>query len=277
MRRDPTVVRRTTAWRSPSASLRASFGSFLVLGCCACIPPSEGSAPSDAVTREPVNRDYPWHTDIVATVFWVGEILDPNASDGSQEISTYDSNWMANYGGCDGVIIKGSCETEPRFASNDYFPSSMEPQQNPFYLDLPFDDINNQNAFEERGSVIPWANDAGYAGREDDRTFSYMKNRWVRMEKDGATCYGQIQDAGPGVYDDSGYVFGNNDPRPANTKFNGAGMDVSPALAGCLGFEDLNSAQARVDWRFVEQSQVPEGPWTKIVTTAPVVPFPSRE
>jgi len=34
---------------------------------------------------------YPWHTDIVATTFWVGEVFDPNAADGSQVISTYDS------------------------------------------------------------------------------------------------------------------------------------------------------------------------------------------
>src|ERR1700744_5879735 len=33
---------------------------------------------------------YPWHTNIVSTTFWVGEIFDPNASDGSQVISTYD-------------------------------------------------------------------------------------------------------------------------------------------------------------------------------------------
>ena len=37
------------------------------------------------------NGQYPWHTDIVATTFWVGEVFDPNASDGSQVISTYDS------------------------------------------------------------------------------------------------------------------------------------------------------------------------------------------
>lgn len=276
MRPDRLATRNRTAWSTPAKLLPVVFGSLLVLSCTACLLPSEGSAPSDAPSSQSVHRNYPWHTNIVATVFWVGEIIDPDASDGSQEISTYDSNWMANYGGCDGVIINGSCETEPRFASNDYFPSSMEPRQNPFYLDLPFDDINNVSAFEQRGDVVPWANDPGYAGREDDRTFSYMKNRWVRVEKDGATCYGQIQDAGPAVYDDAAYVFGNDDRRPVNTRFNGAGMDVSPALAGCLGFEELNGSQARVDWKFVEASEVPAGPWTRIITTTQVVPFPPQ-
>ncbi|NJC22649.1 hypothetical protein BJ994_001725 [Arthrobacter pigmenti] len=241
---------------------------------CSLLPGA--GAPGNPGGDSAEDRSYPWHTDIVATVFWVGEIHDPTASDGSQEISTYDSNWMANYGGCDGVIVEGSCETEPRVASNGYFPSSMTPKQNPFYLDLPFDDVNDEDAFEMREEVIPWAEDPGYAGKADDRTFSYMKNRWVRMEKDGSTCYGQIQDAGPGVYDDAEYVFGTLDQRPANTRFNGAGMDVSPALAGCLQFEQLNGAQARVDWKFVEESEVPDGPWKILVTTAGVVPFEGR-
>ena len=50
---------------------------------------------------------YPLHTDVVATTFWVGEIFDPQASDGSQVISTYDSHWLAHYGGCDGIVVNG--------------------------------------------------------------------------------------------------------------------------------------------------------------------------
>ena len=67
---------------------------------------------------------------------------------------------------------------------------------------------------------------------------------------------GQIEDAGPGKYDDATYVFGKGDHRPANTEFNGAGMDVSPALNGCLGFSSLNGAQDKVDWQFVDEEDV---------------------
>lgn len=216
-------------------------------------------------------RRYPWHTDIVATTFWVGEVFDPDAPDGSQEISAYDAHWMENYGGCDGVVVDGECRTERRTADNDYFPTQMTPLQNPFYLDLPFDDVNNPEAFAMRGDVVPWADDPGYRGHADDEAFSYLKNRWVRIVHDGRTCYGQIEDAGPGVYDDARYVFGGDDARPANTRFNGAGMDVSPALNGCLGFASLNGQQDRVDWTFVEADAVPEGPWTRLVTTSQVV------
>ncbi|MDJ0312300.1 hypothetical protein [Arthrobacter sp. H35-D1] len=212
---------------------------------------------------------YPWHTDIVATTFWVGEVFDPSAADGSQVYSTYDDDWQARYGGCDGVLTP-ACQTEPRTAANGYMPSSMTPMENPFYLDLPYDDINDPAAFAERAKVIPWANDPGYAGQATNGNFSYMKNRWVRIAIKDRVCYGQIQDAGPGQYHDSAYVFGSDDARPANKKFNGAGMDVSPAINGCLGFSDLNGQNDRVDWQFVDESEVPDGPWRTIVTTSQV-------
>jgi hypothetical protein len=89
------------------------------------------------------------------------------------------------------------------------------------------------------------------------------------MTRDGVTCYGQIQDAGPGEYSDAEYVFGSLDARPRNTRYNGAGMDVSPALNGCLRFTDVNGANDRVDRQFVDDVDVSDGPWRRIVTTSP--------
>jgi hypothetical protein len=235
--------------------------------------PAEPATPTPGLVTEPtgpVAREYPLHTGVVATTFWVGEIFDPNASDGSQVYSTYDAQWLAHYGGCDGIVVNGACRTEVRTAANGYFPTSMTPLENPFYLDLPFDDLNDPAAFARRGSVIPWADDPGYAGRADDESFSYMKNRWVEIMKGDKVCFAQIQDAGPGQYDDAAYVFGADDRRPANTNFNGAGMDVSPAVNGCLGFGDVDGQDDLVDWRFVEFADVPEGPWLTVVTASPV-------
>ena len=225
----------------------------------------------DAVRDMPRGREYPLHTNIVATTFWVGEVVDPTASDGSQVVSAYDSDWMDHYGGCDGIQRGDVCTTEPRTAENGFFPTHMVPKENPFYLDLPFDDLNDPIAFAQRNRVVPWADDPGYAGHGTDRSFSYLKNRWVEISNDSTTCYGQIQDAGPGEYHDAEYVFGNQDARPANRKFNGAGMDVSPALNGCLGFQQLNGNHDVVDWRFVDAQDVPPGPWKRIVTTRPPV------
>src|SRR5579875_1208221 len=130
----------------------------------------------------PVVPPYPWHTRVVATTFWVGEIFDANLADGSQVCSTYDSKWAYHWsggvdlgtapstdcagapiGGCDGIPSgSGSsftCTTERRTARNGFFPTSpqVHPAQNPFYLDLPFDDVNDPVAFRERCRVIPWA------------------------------------------------------------------------------------------------------------------------
>jgi len=233
---------------------------------------SANGGPTSTQTADGVARAYPLHTNVVATTFWAGEIFDPKASDGSQVISTYDSQWLAHYGGCDGIVVNGDCQTEVRTAANGYFPTSMTPRENPFYLDLPFDDVNDPGAFARRASVIPWANDPGYAGRAQDQSFSYMKNRWVEITKGDRTCYAQIQDAGPGQYNDAGYVFGTDNERPKNTEFNSAGMDVSPAVNGCLGFSDINGEDDRVDWRFVEATDVPPGPWRTLITTSQVTP-----
>lgn len=222
--------------------------------------------------RESAANSYPLHKNVVATTFWVGEIFDPNAADGSQVYSTYDSRWEAHYGGCDGVITHGRCETERRRAANGYFPNHMTPHENPFYLDLPFDDLNDPVGFRTRCSVVPWAHEKSYSGHCRDRSFSYLKNHWVRIVGPNRhTCYGQIEDAGPGKYRDARYVFGSGDARPANRKYGGAGADVSPALNGCLGFAELNGDTDRISWQFVDRRDVPEGPWRRVVTRSGVV------
>ena len=231
------------------------------------VKPSPTHAPAQTVKPLPTGRSYPLHTGIVATTFWVGEIFQPNSPDGSQVISTYDAHWLQHYGGCDGVVTGSGCQTEARVAANGFFPARMTPRENPFYLDLPFDDVNNAAAFAQRAKVIPWANAPGYAGHAHDPAFSYMKNRWVKLMRNGKVCYGQIEDAGPGDYDDYQYVFGTGNRRPASSLYNGAGLDVSPALTGCLGFTELNGDDDRVSWQFVDGGNVPSGPWTRLVTT----------
>ncbi len=45
-------------------------------------------------------------------------------------------------------------------------------------------------------------------------------------------------------------------------------MDVSPALNSCLGLRELNGQHDVVDRQFVDDADVPPGPWTRIVTTS---------
>lgn len=210
---------------------------------------------------------YPWHTNIVATTFWVGDVFDPNVENGGQ-VSAYDENWVASYGGCDGIWFDGRCHTERRYPDNGWFPRSMIPQQNPFYLGLPYDDVNDDRSFALRGEQIPWASEEPYASRIHDRTFSFMKDRWVEIRRGNGVCFGQIEDAGPGKYDDVDYVFSQVDARPANKLHNGAGIDVSPAVTGCLHFTELDGQDDRVEWRFVDAGDVNEGPWTELITSS---------
>ena len=221
---------------------------------------------------------YPWHTRISSTSFWVGEhVSGCIAVDCSQDVSTYDSQWKAHYGGCDGVVTGGACQTEKRTAANGYFPLHMSPLENPFYLDLPYDDVNDSVGFAERCQVIPWAKQIDPTGAHcSDGNFSYMKNRWVEIiGPNGHTCYGQIEDAGPRAdnkYRDANYVFSSTDARPNEQHWQNAGDDVSPALNGCLGFAALDGTGDLISWRFVDDADVPPGPWTRIVTHSGVTP-----
>lgn len=230
-------------------------------------PTTGGSAATTC--RKVVKATYPWHRRIVSTTFWVGEVFDVGAADGSQVYSTYDDAWQRHYGGCDGILVSKVCRTERRTAANGYYPTSMKPRENPFYLDLPFDDVNDPIALASRMRVVPWAGRLS-AARATDQRVSLMKNQWVELRRGSHRCFGQVEDAGPGKYHDARYVFGTKDQRPANRRYGGAGIDVSPALNGCLGFRELNGQGDRVDWRFVDAKDVPAGPWRRIVTTSGV-------
>ncbi|HZQ80505.1 MAG TPA: hypothetical protein VFB25_00860 [Gaiellaceae bacterium] len=287
-----------------AAAMKATHHCLPKRHTCAAKKTPSTKKPAPSAPVQPVAApagSSPLHTNIVATTFWVGEIFDADLSDGSQACSTYDSEWAYHWsggadvgtdpstdcagapiGGCDGVPSgTGSsftCATQKRTAANGYFPTdpSVHPAQNPFYVDLPFDDVNDPVAFRERCQVIPWA-DQFPAADCARATFSYMKNHWVQITgPNGNTCYGQVEDAGPSsgsAYHDATYVFSTTDARPANKKYSGDatqgdGMDVSPALNGCLGFKELDGDDDHVAWRFVDAP--PAGPWTRVVTSSQV-------
>jgi hypothetical protein len=225
---------------------------------------------SSAASTAPVSR-YPVHTNITATVFWIGEPKG-NGSSESNAISAYDDAWEQHYGGYDNYRV---VRRPPDYDAGLGF----TPKENPFYLDLPYDDINDRQAFADRWNVVPWA--AHYlAHRSAGSAFSLMKNRWVKIWRMVAgvtyTAYGQIEDAGPYVYDDEAYVFGHTNARPASELANNAGLDVSPALRDYLHFtgsslsDQQNGDSNKVNWQFVDDDQVPAGPWTVMVTTRQV-------
>lgn len=195
---------------------------------------------------------YPLHTGITATVFWVGEPVGAGSSE-DNSISAYDDLWEQHYGGFD--------DPQNRIG---YWPVGFVPKENPFYFDLPYNDFdNNGRRRANAASVVPWAGTKTWGANE-----SMLKNRWIKLIKGNRVCYAQWEDSGPYVYDDANYVFSSTDARPRSTRANNAGMDVSPAVRDCLGFSGWNNADNKVDWQFVEFSDVPAGPWTQIITTS---------
>src|SRR5947207_1759582 len=105
----------------------------------------------------------------------------------------------------------------------------------------------------EAPRVVPWFKEA-YQGPG----VSTCKGRWVAIRKGNRTVYAQWEDAGPFRTDHWQYVFGNERPKPNLNK--GAGLDVSPAVRDYLGLNETDAT----DWKFVEFSEVPRGPWSTL-------------
>ena len=71
---------------------------------------------------------YPWHRNIMTTIFWIGER--PTARNPvPNNRSAWDANWARNYGGYD--------NPDTRYRDlRTYAPRGFFPRQNPFYLSL---------------------------------------------------------------------------------------------------------------------------------------------
>jgi len=183
---------------------------------------------------------YPLHKNISVTTFWIGETGSVDNGYISNHESAWDDKWLSNYGGVDDP-------TGNRI-------TSFTPKENPFYVALPYNDFDETGAKKvDLASYIPWATSSA-----DD--YSICKNRWVMIVKGDKTVYAQWEDVGPFGEDDKEYVFSN--ALPKNTINNHAGIDVSPAVRDYLDLKDIDV----VDWKFVDDIDVPEGAWKKIVT-----------
>lgn len=191
-------------------------------------------------TREPANPMSQFKKTIT-TVFWVGE--GATAANGYIDNfgSYWDGKWMKHFGGVD----------SPKHRSG-YFPAGFTPKQNPFYVALPFAEVDHDGNLKKIAKQIP-----GYGASNEPLT----RNRWVEIRYKGKSCFAQWQDVGPSEENDFDWVFGSA-KKPKNRNGLKAGLDISPATAQYLGIED----SARTEWRFVEAAEVPDGPWKAIVT-----------
>lgn len=184
---------------------------------------------------------FPWKTNIVTTIFWVGERPTQNNPVPNNK-SSWDTNWQSTYGGFD--------NPEPG-ARRNYLPIAFVPRENPFYVALPYNDVTHGATKPEAPLVIPWFREAFQKIGQ-----SVCRNRWLAIRnRAGRVCYAQWTDCGPFRTDHWQYVFGNERPKPNLNQ--GAGLDISPAVRDYLGFTGTDVT----DWKFVDFREVPPGPW----------------
>jgi len=190
-------------------------------------------------SREKFHGSEEWKRNVVATVFWIGELPTQN-NPTPNVMSAWDQNWQANYGGYD----------EPDRRAG-LLPADFVPALNPFYIALPYNDVMKGGVHRpEAAEVIPWFWES-YRGDG----ISVCKGRWVAIHYEGRVCYAQWEDVGPFEVDHWQYVFGNEPPR--SNRNQAAGIDLSPAVRDFL---KLRSG-AKVEWRFAGDHEVPRGPW----------------
>lgn len=211
--------------------------------------------PSPSLPSPSVSNRYPWKTGVVTTLFWIGHgASDKSEGNRGRTRSAWDPKWVENYGGYD--------NPDPEKRGN-FGPVDFAPKLNPFYVALPYNDVDGQgNTKPEAKVVIPWF---GQAFVEEGK--SVCRDRWVavRDSSAGRVCYAQWSDCGPFQTDHWQYVFGNEKPKPNVDK--GAGLSVSPAVRAFLGL----SVTDVVDWKFVEFKDVPKGPWALYGANNPFV------
>ncbi len=189
----------------------------------------------EAATKGKFASAFGWKRDIITTHFWIG----PNKNTFTSTVnydSAWDQTWHENFGGTDDPSKR-----------KGYRPKSFVPTLNPFYVALPFNDV----AFHDKARKwVPW-----FQRDFVKRYQSVCKGKWVAVHYRGRFAFGTWEDVGPFRVDNAEYVFGNG---PVNTP-TGAGLDVSPALRDYLRLTGKN----KCDWRFVEASEVPYGPWIR--------------
>jgi hypothetical protein len=212
---------------------------FVVAGqACFAAPARTDSSLNDMLRRAkgmaPQSR-YPWKIDIITTFFWIGNNRNSYNSTVNYD-SAWDGRWYENYGGNDDPSNR-----------KGYRPRNFFPNLNPFYYALPFNDLVYPAKAER---FIPW-----FKRDYVDRRTSVCKGKWIAIHHNGRFCFAQWEDVGPFRTDNAEYIWGNGKPNTPS----GAGLDVSPAVRDYLGL----SGRDYCDWRFVEEKEVPEGPWIK--------------
>lgn len=175
-----------------------------------------------------------------ASVYGVGEDADASNDYISNFPSAWSSDSVRDFGGVD-----------PLQRRRDF--TSLH---NTYYFALPAAEFDENGLIPGAREKSPWAAESSRLSKEQ----SLFKGRWIRVQSGEKKIYAQWHDVGPNEEADYAYVFGNGSVKPVNTFGVKAGLDLSPDAAHALGF-GLDEGFQQVVWSFVDESDVPDGPW----------------
>ena len=252
------------------------------------------STPNPNTFRTP----YPIHREILTTVFWTGE--KPSIQDGrtGNKMSAFDECWMKHFGGEDFPYNR-------RIENGISFPADFNPKENPFYFALPFNDTRG-NITEDEKRRIYWFNESPIPPNSGSHLKNRWIKIWLSKnpnrvvyaqwqdvgpycEDDVEYVFGKadnyknkelakrMREKGKSVFQDENFIKLSENCNPNNLKeaFDengkttnlGAGLDVSPAVRDYLQ-EQVSSPNGSFtsNWQFVDEKDVPEGLWKKVVT-----------
>src|SRR5258707_749409 len=134
-------------------------------------------APDLSIKCEDSSSRYPWKIGIVSTVFWVGEMGGGPAN----TRSAWDPNWEGTYGGVDDPVRR-----------NGFEPVGFRPLQNPFYVALPYCDMQAGRLKPEAAKMVPW-----FIERFRGPDQSVWKGRWLEITHGLKACYSPGEGVGP--------------------------------------------------------------------------------
>jgi hypothetical protein len=128
-----------------------------------------------SIIGSPDHGRYPWKKNIVTTVFWIGERATRNNPVPNTK-SAWDLRWGRHYGGYDNPTDRAN-----------YIPVRFIPNQNPFYVALPYNDVNHNRSlavyFRQRTpSSQPQSQRRLRCQPRRARLSGYVRYRCVRLE-----------------------------------------------------------------------------------------------
>ncbi len=198
--------------------------------------PSPSSVPTPAPWE---SKDFPWRRNVQVLIFWIGQPASPTNPIANNS-SAWNPNWLDDFGGVDDPLER-----------NGFFPKKFAPKINPFYVALPYNDLDDTGFHkEEAAEVIPW-----YWRKARSKYDSLCNNRWLALHFKERICYAQWKDVGPKYADDWSYVFKGK--FKAREKGDQARILISPAIRDYLQVPQGEE----ISWKFLENYEIPKGPW----------------